>query len=188
MVFYSLRVGNFFVKYTPLKSREIDFPLCDKDGKPLKRVVEGKGTAYFIDDNGNKSESSFRLINGKPMAKLSRTTEVSTYKEVGNEEVEDLLTEKCYYVDCDLLLQELQDSNRALKFGFTFGNGFKVYKAYIHTSKLYPNCLFMSCGTTQKSEVLSEIAEIKKQSKKAQQIDLTISGIERAKVEDLIQI
>lgn len=188
MVFYNLRIGNFFVKYTPLKSREISFPYCDKDGKVLQRVVEGKGKVYFIDNDGNKSENSFRLINNKVMAKLSRTTEVSNYKEVNNEEVEDLLTEKCYYVDCDVLLQDLKDSDRALKFGFTFGNGFKVYKAYIHTSKLYPNCLFMSCGTTQKSEVLSEIAEIKKQSKKAQQIDLTISGIERAKVEDLIQI
>jgi len=187
-MFYNLRIGNFMLKYTPLKSREVNFPYCDKDGKLLKRVVEGKGTAYFIDNDGNKTQNSFRLINGIARAKLSRTIEVNNFKEVDNSEVEDLLTEKCYYVESDLLLNELQDSDRALKFGFTFGNGFKVYKAYIHTSKLYPNCLFMSCGTTQKSEVLSEIAEIRKQKNKAQQIDLTISGIERAKVEDLIQI
>lgn len=46
----------------------------------------------------------------------------------------------------------------------------------------------MSVGTTQKSEVIKDIKELQKQNKKLKQIDLSISGVDRAKVEDLIQI
>ena len=188
MVWYNLRIGSFHIKYTSLKPREIIFPYCDSDGNELKRVVEGRGKTTFINPKGEKVLNAFRLVKGKPMAKLSKTKEVDNYKEVDKNEVDDLIVEKQYIVESDILLNELKTTNKVLKFGFTFGNGFKVYKAYIHTSQLYPNFLFMSVGTTQKSEILQEITLSLNQKKKVDELDLTLQGIERAKVEDLIQI
>ena len=189
MVWYNLKIGSFNLKYSALNPREIEYPYCDMNGNALKRVVEGKGNAFFINETTQEKHlTAFRLVNGKPLAKLSKTKEVSKYKEVDNSEVDDLIIEKEYIVDCDELLEELNNSEKCLKFGFTFGNGFKVYKAYIHTSRIYKGFLFMSLGTTQKSEVIQELTQELKQKKKVEQIDFTIQGIERAKVEDLIQI
>jgi len=189
MVWYELKIGSFNLKYTPLKPREVDFPYCDSQGNILKRVVEGKGKSFFLNENtGEKVNVAFRLVNNKPLAKLQKTKVVKTYKEVDKSEVEDLIVEKEYLVECDNLLENLQDTGKSLKFGFTFGNGFKVYKAYIHTNKLYKGFLFMSVGTTQKSEIIHEIAESLNHRKKLEETDLIVGGIERARVEDLIQI
>ena len=189
MVWYNLRVGTFYLKYTPLKPITKEYPYYDSEGNILKRIVEGRGKAFFVNENtGVKNETAFRLINNKPYAKLSKTKETDNYLEVDNKEIDDLIVEKQYLIDCDLLLKELKESNKSLKFGFTFGNGFKVYKAYIHTNKMYKDFLFMSVGTTQKSEVIKELMSEQKQKKKLQQIDISIQGIDRAKVEDLIAI
>src|SRR3989304_2305881 len=71
------------------------------------------------------------------------TKEVTNFIEVKNNEVEDLLTEKVYVMDCPLLFEKLQKEKKALKFAFSNGNGFKVYLAYVHISNLYPDILFM---------------------------------------------
>lgn len=189
MVWYNLKIGTFNIKYTPLKPRTIEYPYCDNNGKILRRIVEGKGKSFFInEETQEKFDVAFRLVNGKPMAKLSKTKEVLKYKEVDLNEFEDLIVEKEYIVESDSLLRELSESGKCLKFGFTFGNGFKVYKAYIHPNRLYKGFLFMSVGTTQKSEIIKEITESRDNRKKVEELELTISGIERAKVEDLIEI
>jgi len=188
MVWYNLTIGSFKVRYTPLKPKTINYPYCDKEGNELKRIAKVKGEYVYIDSEGKEHLQAFRLVNNKPMAKLTKTKEVTNYKEVDKKEVDDLIIEKQYLVESDLLLRELKDNDKSLKFGFTFGNGFKVYKAYIHTSDLYKGLLFMSVGTTQKSELIQEITELQKQSKKLKEIDLVIQGVDRAKIEDLIQI
>jgi len=189
MVWYDLKVGTFNLKYTPLKPRVIDFPYCDSEGNILKRMVEGKGKTFFLnEETEEKHTTAFKLVNEKPLAKLQKTKEVNVYKEVDRKEVSDLIVEKEYLIESDNLLTDLQNSGKALKFGFTFGNGFKVYKAYIHTNELYKGFLFMSVGTTQKSEIIKDIAEELNHNKKLKETELVVSGIERAKVEDLIQI
>jgi len=189
MVWYNLQVGTFNIKYTPLKPREVEFPYCDENGNALKRVVEGKGKVYFLNEETNeKRDFAFKWINEKVVSKLQKTKQVNKYKEVEKQEVSDLIVEKEYIAECDNLLNELEETDKALKFGFTFGNGFKVYKAYIHTNPLYKGFLFMSVGTTQKSEIIQDIVEQTSQRKKIQQTEMCIKGIERAKVEDLIEI
>jgi len=183
-----MRVGSFNLKYTPLSPNKKEYESCDSEGNILKKVIEKSAVSYFIDDKGNKHDKAFKLINNKPMAKLTKTKEVDVYKEVDLSEVDDLLIEKTYFVECDSLYNELKASGKALKFGFTFGNGYKIYFGYIHTSDLYEGFLFMSCGTTQKSELLKTITETQKLKKKSEQVDLVVSGIDRAKVEDLIQL
>jgi hypothetical protein len=189
MVWYNLQIGNWKLKYTALNPIEKDYPYCDKDKNILTKVSGKFEKGYFINEKTQeKSESSFRLINNTAYAKLNKTKEVANYKEVEVEEVSDLLTERQYLVECDSLLKELNDSGKALKFGFTNGNGFKVYKAYLYPSKIYSGYLFMALGTTQISEIIKEIDEVKNQKAKLNQIEISISGINRAKVEDLLQL
>lgn len=190
MVFYNLTIGKYHLKYTPLKVDESEYPYCDKDGNILKKVMEttpATPRSFFINDNGEKITDVFRLINGSPRAKLDKTKEVNKFKEVEVKEVEDLLTEKEYFVECDYLLNELKATGKALKFAFTNGNGFKVFKAYIYVDSLY-NVLFMKLGRTQKSEVLTEIMGLIENRKQAENIQVTINGVNKAKVDDLIEI
>jgi len=189
MVWYNLKVGTFGLKYTPLNAVDKEYPYCDKDGNILKKVAGKFEKGYFINEaTGEKNNEAFRLINNKPYAKLQKTKEVNNYKEVEIKEVEDLLTESVYLVECDNLLNELNESGMALKFGFTNGNGYKVSKAYVYPSKIYKGYLFMSLGRTQISELIGEIDSIKNDIKKAKQITATIQGINRASVEELIAI
>lgn len=187
MVWYNLKIGLFELKYTPLKATEKSFPLCDENGSALKKVVNS-GTSYFVDSEGNKVSKAYRLINGKPLDKLSKTKEVTRYVEVENSEVEDLLVEKQYLVNCPLLLRELEGSGKCLKFAFTNGNGYKVFKAYIHKSNLYKDFLFMSLGNTQKSEIIGSVVEKLKDEKKSKAIEVTISQVNKASVEDLLEV
>jgi len=190
MVFYNLKIGSWSVRYTPLNPIEREeYPICDFEGTLLNKLSGKYEKAIYTNPKTNeKVNEVFRLINNKPYAKLQKTKEVSNYKEVEIGEIEDLLQERVYLVESDLLLKELLTTEKALKFGFTNGNGFKVYKAYIYPSKIYKGYLFMSLGTTQISEIIREIDEVKQAKKKMEQIEISIQGINRARVEDLIQI
>jgi len=188
MVWYNLKIGNWNLKYTPLNPIEKEYPLCDENGKLLERVSGKIDKGHYLNENKEKVNIAFRLINNKPYSKLSKTKEVNIYKEVELNEVEDLLQEKVYLVESSSLLNELITTGKALKFGFTNGNGFKVFKAYIYPSKIYKGYLFMSLGRTQISELITEIDEIKEQQKKLSDITLSITGINQAKVEDLMEL
>lgn len=189
-MWYKLKIGTWNVRYTSLMPVKKDYPYCDDKGNILTKVTGKIEKGYFLDNEGNKHFNSFRLINNKPYAKLQKTKEIQKgkYRELDLKEYEDLVIEKEYLVFCEDLHEELITTEKCLKFGFTNGNGFKVYRAYIYPSKLYKGFLFMILGTTQKSEIISsKIQEIKQQDK-AKEIDLTIQGINRASVDDLIQI
>jgi len=189
MVWYNLKIGIWNIRFTGLNPIEKEYPYCDKDGNELKKVSGKFEKGYFINEKTNeKHDTAFRLINGKPFAKLQKTKEVKAYKEVELSEVEDLLLERQYLVECDTLLNDLLASGKALKFGFTNGNGFKVFKAYLYPSQIYKGFLFMSCGTTQISELVREVIDENQQKKKLQSIELSIQGVNRASVEELIQI
>ena len=189
MVFYTLKIGSWILKYTPLNPIEKDYDNCDSQGNVLKKVTGKFEKGYYLNEKtGEQIGTAFKLINGKPYAKLQKTKEVTNYKEVDINEVEDLLQERVYLIDCPTLLEELKTTEKALKFGFTNGNGFKVYKAYVYPSKIYKGYLFMCLGTTQISELIMEIDEVKNQKKKVEEITASIQGINRAKVEDLITL
>ena len=189
MVFYNLKVGSYELKYTPLKTTTTDYPYCDSEGNILKRVVEGKTNAFYLNEKTEeKHTTAFRLINEKPMAKLSKTKEVSNYKEVDKKEINDLIIEKEYLVFNDLLLRDLKASGKVLKFAFTNGNGFKVFLAFVYVNPLYEDLLFMCLGNSKKSTLIKEIKELQNQKDKMKSIDLSIQGVDKARVEDLIQI
>jgi len=190
MVWYNLQIGKFLIKYTPLKADESEYPICDSEGNLLNKVSDFENKtnkSYYVNDKNERVEVIFRLINGKPRAKLDKTKNVSNFKEVDKNEVEDLLSEKEYLVESDFLLDELKNTNKCLKFAFTNGNGYKVFKAYIYVDNLY-DMLFMKLGRTQKSELLGSIKELQKNKQQAEQLQLKIQGVDKAKVEDLIEI
>ena len=189
MVWTNLKVKNFNLKITALNPIEKEYPYCDKDGNLLRKVSGSFSKGHFINDaTGEQHDTALRLINGKAFGKLPKTKEIKEPKEVEKAEVSDLLVEKKYLVECDGLLTELKENGKALKFGYSNGNGYKAYKGYLYPSELYKDYLIMDLGTTQISEVIRDIDEIKAQTKKLKSVELTIQGLNRAKVEDLIAI
>jgi len=186
MVWYKLKIGLYDVRYSPIKAKEQDFPNVDKDGNGLTKVSGSFTKGHFVDKDGNKHEQAFKLIKGQARGKFTRTKEVSNYKEVDLKEVEDLIIEKQYLVSGDLLLRDLKETNKALKFGISFG-GYKVYFAYIKPS-IYEGFLEMSIGVSKKSDVVLEMVEGLKEQKKTTEIIQQVAQVEKAKVEDLIEL
>ena len=186
MVWYNLKIGNWACKITPINPTPREYQDVDKDGNPLKRVKGEFTKGYFVnEETDEKHENAFKLINGTPRGKLSKTKEVSNYREVELKEVENVIVEKQYLVEGDLLLQELKESGKALKFAYTGGNGYKVYVGYLYPS-IYEGFLELACGTTLKSEVIKDIIDNKAQAKKLQKIDTTIQGVDRATADELV--
>ena len=186
MVWYNLKVGIWGLKMTPLNPIKKELEDVDKDGNKLEKVKGTYTKGHFVDENGKEHSRSFKLINGNPMYKIAKTKEVEKYIEVDLNEIDDLLEEKRYLVEGTPLLNELKASGKALKFGYASGNGYKVYKAYLYPSAVYEGYLMLKLGTTQISEIVGDVVEAQ-QEKKVQVLE-NIQGVNRAKVEDLIDI
>lgn len=193
MTAYNLRIGNWIAKYEPIKIEPKVYPKCDNEGNLLNYVKGEFTSGYYENESGEKVENAVFLVNGKPRAKLEKTKEVDNYKEVDIREVEDLTGDiKEYIVYCPKLQQDLTDSGKALKFGMSFGGGgkhgsMKVYITYIYPSALH-NCLFMKIGLGYKSEAIAKIFEVNKQADKLKELNKSVEGVDRAKVEDLIEL
>jgi len=187
MVWFNIRVGTFILKYTPFKDKKNDFPYCDKDGNALTRVSGHLEKGYFINGTTQeKHEKAFLLINGKAFDKFNRTKETDKYKEVEQNEVLDLVNPKMYLVESEKLFNELSESRKSLKFGISFG-GQQSYLAYVFVNPLY-NCLMMYIGNAKVSEQMLEFKEIQADKQKLREMTLTITGIDKMKVEDLITL
>lgn len=174
------------MKYTGIKPPIQIFPKCDENGKIIEEKKEDKKPSSYMD---RKFKGQiFRLINGKARAKLSRTKEIDNFLIVDSREIDDLLCERFYVVNCPLLLEKLKKEKKAWKFAFSFGNGFKVYLAYIHTSELYKDVLFMTMGTAQKSNLIKEIVEDIKSKEGVRTFEVDVMGVNRATPEELLQL
>lgn len=184
MVWHNLRIGNFKAKVTSINKKEVVYPDVDENGNELKRVSGHFEKGYFLTSEGNKVERAFKLINGKARDKLQKTKEVVAFKEVSKFEVFNLMSESYYYVECDELQEYLKEKDTAIKFGFTNGNGYKIYVAYV---VLFGNALIMFCGQGYLTEQLQEVEE----GKIAQKLLAELKGVpkvEALKVEELIAL
>jgi hypothetical protein len=187
MVWFNIRVGTFNLKYSPLKEKKNEFLPCDKDGNVLKRISGHLEKGYFLNEStSEKHDKAFLLINGKAFDKFARTKETDRYKEVEFNEVFDLVNPKMYLCESEKLLAELQDTGKALKFGISFG-GQQTYMAFVFINPLYKQ-LFMYIGQNKVSEQMLEFTEVQKNKDKLKEMSLIINGIDKAKVEDFIQI
>jgi hypothetical protein len=181
-----LKVGNWNVKITPITDEKESYPRCDAAGNILK-YEPGKlqrGT-YVNEATGEKFDTAFYLIDGQPSQGFERTKEVleGEYKEVDLAEAEDLKENHLYLVECDALFEELNSSEKCLKFWFSNGKT-SQYLAYLTPSKKYgeSKLLFMKLGTTQISKKIESYFEGKEQQAKLKQISMTVQGIAKTKL------
>ena len=178
-----LKIGVWDLKITPIKPKTQEYQDVDETGQPVKRVKGMYERGYFVKSNGDKLNKAYKLINGKAMDKLKKTKVITKYIEVDKKEVSNFMCEKYYFVECDALKQQLNDSEKALKFGYTSGNGFKVYTGYI---SLFGNCLLMRLGLGYLSNQIAEIEQGTKAKEMLQELQQPL--VQSAEVEDLIPL
>jgi len=194
MVWFNIQVGEKHkVKYTPLNPIKKEYESCDKEGNILKKVSGKFERGHFInEETGEKHDKAFKLIKGKASSGFTGKIAKLDVKEVSINEVDDLLVEKEFLVDSQKLYDELIKDNKSLLSAGWFGNGYKAYKVYIEASKLYKGYCNMKCGTTSKSEIITdiigEVTESNRLKEKLAEVELTIQRVNQVNVEDLIAI
>lgn len=188
MVFFSVRVGTFLIKYQPFSDEDEQYPIVDKDKQLLEYVKGTRTNGYYVNPTTKeKVEQTFILVNGEPKEKLERTKETDKFKIVDKNEIADLVNPKMYLVECDKLKEELRANGKALKFGISFGGKSKPYYAIICLNPIY-NTLEMWISKAKKSEQYLEYTTALADKKKLQELTINISGLDKAKVEDLIEL
>jgi hypothetical protein len=186
--FYSVRVGTFLIKYSPFSDNDEQYLIVDKNKTPLDYIKGTRVNGYYVNpETKEKVTDLFILVNGEARQKLERTKETDKYKEVEESEANDLVNPKQYICECDKLLNELKASGKALKFGISFGGKSKPYYAIIFVNRLY-NTLEMWISKAKKSEQYEHYTQKLEDKKKLEELTLNISGIDKAKVEDLIEL
>jgi hypothetical protein len=188
MVFFSVRVGTFLIKYSPFSDNDEQFPIVDKDKNLLDYVKGTRTNGYYINPaTKEKVDKTYILVNDEVKDKLPRTKETDKFKIVDKNEIADLVNPKMYIVECDKLKDELSITNKALKFGISFGGKSKPYYAIVCLNPIY-NILEMWISKGKKSEQYLSYTENLKDRQRLQEITLSIDGIDKAKVEDLITL
>ena len=164
MVKYTeVNIGGYNAKITKVNGKpliEVSEGYVDKDGNELIEEVTGKRESVWKDGKGSIVEQKFKLVNGKVFNKFKLTKEIpkERIKEVDKTEAFDLLTENIYYVECEPLREKLLDEDKALKFHFSNGNGYKIYIAYVTTFK---DSMVMYLGIDTLSNGLETISKVK---------------------------
>jgi len=162
---YSIALGEFDIKYTPLKVKSELPPLTDKTGKPIKKKY-GNSKYVYKDSEQEYTGKLYRKINGEYLEnpKYPRTTRVSS-KDISIVDLslsEDLLTEKYMLVDSEELtnhLLNLHQDNKTFAFDFVLREGLSVYLAVLEVEK--NGCIVMKLGKGFKSDIIKSILENK---------------------------
>ena len=127
------------------------------------------------------------LVNDTAKEKFERTKETDKFKIVEQNERDDLVNPKMYIVECDKLKDELRASGKSLKFGISFGGKSKPYYAIVCLNTIF-NVLEMWISKAKKSEQYLEYTTELADKVKLRELTLMIDGIDKAKVEDLIEL
>lgn len=188
MVFFSVRVHTYNIKYSPFSDDDESYPIVDQNKTILEYVKGTRTNGYYINPTTKeKVDKTFMLVNGDIKEKFERTKETDRYKFVDPNEVADLVNPKMYIVECDNLKQELMISKKALKFGISFGGKSKPYYAIICLNPIY-NTLEMWISKGKKSDQYINYIQQLEDKKRLEELTFNISGIDKAKVEDLITL
>jgi hypothetical protein len=188
MVFFSVRVGTYLVKYCPFNDNDEQYPIVDKDKNALDYVKGTRTNGYYVNPvSKERVEKTYMLVNNEPKEKFDRTKETDKFKIVEQSEIADLVNPKMYIVECDKLKEELRATGKALKFGISFGGKSKPYYAIVCLNMLF-NTLEMWISKGKKSEQYLEYTDALKDKEKLREMTLMIEGIDKAKVEDLITL
>jgi len=188
MVFFSIRVATYLIKYQPFSDSDEQYPIVDKEKNLLEYVKGTRTNGFYVNPTTKeKVDKTFMLVNNEVKEKFERTKETDKYKLVENAEQNDLVNPKMYIVECDKLKEELRATGKALKFGISFGGKSKPYYAIVCLNTIF-NTLEMWISKAKKSEQYLEYTTALLDKKKVEEMTLMIEGIDKAKVEDLIEL
>lgn len=158
-----------------IEQKRQEYPSCDSEGQEIT-IERARGKTEYKNKEGVIISKIYRLINGKPFDKFKKTSKVSSFTEVPKTEVYDLITECCYLCKSNELKEHLKKEDKAIKFIYTNGNGYKGYVAYLTT---YQDRLVMYLGF---GSVIQQIKAIESQMVEEVQQEV----IERASPELLL--
>lgn len=130
--------GTIQFQYENIDKDRQEFPLCDINGNEVKKIAEQQAKSHFENKKGEviPKEQVYRIVNGKVARKFSKTKDILKYEIVPKVEAHDLLKEHYYQLvsstaSAQRLMDYLSREDRALKFSFSNGNGYKKYQAYL---------------------------------------------------------
>lgn len=158
-----LNIGGYqakITKVTGIPLIEVPEGYVDREGNEVTEEVLSKREAVWKNKNGNIIEEKFKLINGKVMNKFKLIKEIpkERIKETDKTEAYDLITESVYLVECEPLKEKLLENDKAFKFHFSNGNGYKIYIAYVTS---FMDNLVMYLGIDALTNGLQQISKVK---------------------------
>lgn len=155
----SFKLGNYDIDVVgKIEQKRIEYPTCDEQGN---EVVAEKGSytkATYKNKEGVVLSKTYKLINGKPFDKFKKTEKVNVFSEVPRTEVYDMIIECFYLCRNEELRKRLEKEDKAIKFIYSCGNGYKCYIAYLFP---FQNKLLMVCGFGSLSKQIAELEERK---------------------------
>lgn len=162
MVWYSLTIGEYSGKMTPMSVKSPRYPKCDKEGKKLKGKY-GKSKLVYKDTGKEYTGKVYREIEGKILEnpKYPRTERVlsSDVELVPLDLAQDILVEKMMFVECDELndrITELQQDNKTMLIdGFVLREGLTTYIGYLDVDR--SGYLYLKLGKGLISDVIDRI-------------------------------
>jgi len=151
-----------------------ELPLCDIDGKAVSRVSEASAKFHFENAEGKTIEKDqvYRLDSkGQVVRKLTKTKTIKKHSVCPSVEAQDLLKEHYYQLVSDTpsakrLMDFLTKEDKALKFVYSNGNGYKAYIGYLIA---FQGVFVMELGLGYLSEqIKKEASFIHKEERKGQ--------------------
>jgi len=105
-----------------------------------------------------------RNLTTKQLIRLKKTKEINSYKIVSKVEAFDLRTEHYYLMELDNMseIKAKINSDKALTFVYSNGNGYKAYRGYIYK---YADKYLMTLGREFITSMVGNITTISEQSK-----------------------
>ena len=179
----SIVIDGYEVDLYAIKSKELKPELVTKDGlKVIKETLDQshKAVYKFVVDNKEIAEKEvcFKLGNIILRQKPRFSTLIKNYVECSSIEVMDLVVNSYYLADCQKLLEKLKKSKKALKFPFSWGNGFAIYTAYLRVVAeeflvlylAFPNMKFIPAIMEMSRNLNTATKEIKEDNSTIQEL------------------
>jgi len=140
----SFKLGDYEIEIIgKIEEKRPEYPFCDNLGNPVTRQKGHIIKAVYKNNAGGILDKVYRLIKGKPFDRFKRTREVKRFLEVSKISVSDLIIESFYLCKNEELREKLEKNNKAVRFYYSFGSGYKAYLSYLVS---FQENLIMICG------------------------------------------
>ena len=159
-IWRNLNLAGEAIKYTPLAIVEETLQDADSEGKPLvKKQLQPSVYKYYKTSGEVYEGQIFKLYKGELVGKTSATKEVSK-EEVSQIEVKtayDLIIDHEYLCNVSPAFRDnLKETNKAFKFPFASGYGYKPATAILFFDALTSSIL-MRVGRSKRSLIIDKI-------------------------------